>query len=362
MADLRIKYLEDYAGGLLNVSRQELSSNGEVLVQDGFLTDNTIFIEDGVGVKSGLKLGVGLAECVDPTTNLGIVNVRYADRTYSKIRDVKIFTMAISSAQAALSEAVAESIQGVENVLDSLSARIQSSDNSIVTLSNQTTVDVNRLTSQITQTNLLVEDINTKVTRLISSDPNPTSNITFGYNALKSLKLGIQNIAIGYDAAPESIEGNNNIFIGNKAGFLNKTGSNNIYLGSDTRGSGSNEIILGNSSHKVIKAFTDIFTPARNDIDLYTYNSFPMTLANFKLLLPTLIYDSDGDLVDLSLDPESVRNALSWENSSAILYTKDENEIHMSKTKLIPVVIQAMKTLITTVEELETRIFALENP
>ena len=174
--------------------------------------------------------------------------------------------------------------------------------------------------------------------------------------------MGIQNIAIGYDAGPESIEGNNNIFLGNKAGFLNKLGSNNIYLGSDTKGSGSNEIILGNLSHKVIKASTDIFTPVRNDINPYTYEYFPMTLDNFKLLLPARIYNSSSEFMDLSIEPESVRNALSWENSSAILYTKDEEEIHISKTKLIPIIIQGMKTAIEKIEELEARIIALENP
>jgi len=120
MADLRARFIEDYAGGFLNVSRQELSSTGEVLSQDGFVEDQTIFVEDGVGVKSGLKLGVGMAECVDPTTDLGIVNVRFADRTYTKLRDTKIFLTAIASSQAALSDAVTNSITNIENAIESL--------------------------------------------------------------------------------------------------------------------------------------------------------------------------------------------------------------------------------------------------
>ena len=115
MADLRSRFIEDYAGGLLNISRQELTSTGEVLSQDGLLSNTTLFVEDGSGTKSGLKLGVSICEVVDPTTEQGIVNVRYADRTYASIRDLKIFSTAIASAQAALSDAASSSISNLEN-------------------------------------------------------------------------------------------------------------------------------------------------------------------------------------------------------------------------------------------------------
>jgi hypothetical protein len=100
-------------------------------VQDGLTSEGTLFVEDGSGTKSGLKLGVSLAEAVDPTTEIGIVNVRFADRTYAKIRDLKIFSTAIASAQAALSEATSTSIsnletafQLIEDDLDSLEKNI----------------------------------------------------------------------------------------------------------------------------------------------------------------------------------------------------------------------------------------------
>ena len=127
MADLRARFIEDYAGGLLNVARQELSTTGEVLAQDGLTSEGTLFVEDGSGTKSGLKLGVSLAEAIDPRTELGIVNVRFADRTYAKIRDLKIFSTAIASAQAALSEAASVSISNIETSLQLLEDDIASS-------------------------------------------------------------------------------------------------------------------------------------------------------------------------------------------------------------------------------------------
>lgn len=126
MADLRARFVEDYAGGLLNISRQELSTTGEVLTQDALPSESTIFVEDGTGSKSGLKLGISLAEVVDPVTEQGVVNVRFADRTYSKIRDLKIFSTAVASAQAALSDAVSTSISNLEVTLQLLEDDISS--------------------------------------------------------------------------------------------------------------------------------------------------------------------------------------------------------------------------------------------
>jgi hypothetical protein len=126
MADLRSRFIEDYAGGLLNVARQELSTTGEVLAQDGLTSEGTLFVEDGTGTKSGLKLGVGLVEVVDPTTLTGAVNVRYADRTYAKIRDLKLFSTAIASAQAALAEATSTSVSNLETTLQLLEDDISS--------------------------------------------------------------------------------------------------------------------------------------------------------------------------------------------------------------------------------------------
>lgn len=133
MADLRARFIEDYAGGILNISRQEVSTTGEVLSQDGLTSEGTLFVEDGSGVKSGLKLGVSLAEVVEPTTESGIVNVRYADRTYAKIRDLKIFTTAIASAQSALSEATSTALSNLENAFELLEDDINSIEQSLVT-------------------------------------------------------------------------------------------------------------------------------------------------------------------------------------------------------------------------------------
>jgi hypothetical protein len=145
MADLRSRFIEDYAGGLLNVSRQELASTGEVLSQDGLLSDSTLFVEDGSGTKSGLMLGTSLCEVVDPTTDQGAVNVRFANRTYAGIRDLKIFSTAIASAQAALADASSSSITNLENAFELLEDSVSTIANSFDSRSDQVDSKLSRI-------------------------------------------------------------------------------------------------------------------------------------------------------------------------------------------------------------------------
>ena len=131
-----------------------MASTGEVLSQDGFLSDASSFVEDGTGSKSGLKLGISLCEVVDPTTEQGAVNVRYADRTYASIRDLKIFSTAIASAQAALADATSSSITNLETAFELLEDSQDSLQNQIDT--NNTLFDekIASLSSSISGTDL----------------------------------------------------------------------------------------------------------------------------------------------------------------------------------------------------------------
>ena len=182
MADLRSRFIEDYAGGLLNVARQELSTTGEVLSQDGLTSAGTLFVEDGSGNKSGLKLGVSLVEALDPTTEMGVVNVRFADRTYAKIRDLKIFSTAIASAQAALSEASSLSITNLETTLQLLEDDINSLEQSFQTNLSEGRTQLQQLTlNQRTQGDTLsgvksdVENLKSRVQALEIVAPNPAT-------------------------------------------------------------------------------------------------------------------------------------------------------------------------------------------
>lgn len=166
MADLRTRYIEDYAGGLLNISRQELSSTGEVLAQDGFVDGLTLFVEDGRGVKSGLRLGNSTAECIDPTTETGVLNVRTADRTYAKVRDLKAFATAVASAQGALTESVTESFTNLEGAFETLEADVQTYRTQVTETIDSTDLALSNLSGRVSVVESGLSSVNTTLTTL----------------------------------------------------------------------------------------------------------------------------------------------------------------------------------------------------
>lgn len=182
MADLRTRFIEDYAGGLLNIARQELSSTGEVLAQDGFVEGTTVFVEDGRGVKSGLRLGNSLAECIDPTTETGILNSRSADRTYAKIKDLKTFATAVASAQGALSQSVSDSITNLEDAFQSLEADVQG----YSSLSTQNKIESDRLISQLS---ISIDGLNVKTSEIETEFNSLSNTVTSLSNSIEQARI-----------------------------------------------------------------------------------------------------------------------------------------------------------------------------
>lgn len=212
MADLRFRFIEDYAGGLLNISRQEISTTGEVLSQDGFTTEGTIFVEDGSGVKSGLKLGVSLAEVVDPTTDMGIINVRYGDRTYAKIRDLRIFTTAIASAQSALSEATSVSISNLETAfqlleddINSLEENLQSNITNEREQIQELTINQNSITDRVSAHDTDIQTLQSRVDFLEISIPADI-NLSAIRNDLSALQLDVETLGTDTGAEIDSLK------------------------------------------------------------------------------------------------------------------------------------------------------------
>lgn len=201
MADLRSRFIEDYAGGLLNVSRQELSSSGEVASQDGLPTDGgTLFVEDGTGTKSGLRLGASMAEVVDPTTESGCVNVRFADKTYAKLRDLKLFTTAVASAQAALSEACSTSITNLETTLQLLETDISSLQQSIQS-------DVYDTRNKLEDVILIAAEVSSKTKSLEDSDVAFTSELDDVKGDVQSLQSQLTALSATVTSNGSSVNG-----------------------------------------------------------------------------------------------------------------------------------------------------------
>jgi len=232
MADLRFRYIEDYAGGLLNISRQEISTTGEVLSQDGLTTEGTIFVEDGSGVKTGLKLGVSLAESVDPTTEMGIVNVRFGDRTYAKVRDLRIFTTAIASAQSALSEATSTSISNLETAfqlleddINTLEENLQSNISNEREKIQELTINQNNLTDRVNTQDV---DIQTLASRVLALETITPESQTEAVDALEIEQNSI------YYSGTISISGG--VVTGSNTDFTGELNIGDIFIAQDSNG------------------------------------------------------------------------------------------------------------------------------
>lgn len=232
MADLRFRYIEDYAGGLLNISRQEISTTGEVLSQDGLTTEGTIFVEDGSGVKTGLKLGVSLAESVDPTTEMGIVNVRFGDRTYAKVRDLRIFTTAIASAQSALSEATSTSISNLETAfqlleddINTLEENLQSNISNEREKIQELTINQNNLTDRINTHDVDIQTLASRVLALETITPESQTE------AVDVLEIEQNSI---YYSGTISISGG--VVTGSNTDFTGELSLGDIFIAQDSNG------------------------------------------------------------------------------------------------------------------------------
>jgi hypothetical protein len=232
MADLRFRFIEDYAGGLLNISRQEISTTGEVLSQDGLTTEGTIFVEDGSGVKTGLKLGVSLVESVDPTTEMGLVNVRFADRTYAKVRDLRIFTTAIASAQSALSEATSTSISNLETAfqlleddINTLEENLQSNISNEREKIQELTINQNDLTSRINTHDVDIQTLASRVLALETVTPESQTE------AIDALEIEQNSI---YYSGTISISGG--IVTGSGTDFTGELNLGDIFIAKDPNG------------------------------------------------------------------------------------------------------------------------------
>lgn len=185
MADLRSRFIEDYAGGLLNISRQEFSTTGEVASQDGIPTDGkTLYVEDGVGNKTGLKLGLSLAEVVDPTTEEGCVNVRYANRTYASQRDLKLLGTALASTQSALVNSVSASISNLETafeLLESDSARMQTAVSNTIDMVNELSTisgTIDEVQTQVSANTSSISSLNSQLQVVLSDIQNILSRLS----------------------------------------------------------------------------------------------------------------------------------------------------------------------------------------
>ena len=146
MANLTGSNFNALKPGLLNISTNDVPTS------TGLPADGTaVFVEDGFGVKSGLKVGTELVECVEPTTRNGVVNVAFGERTYANREDLRLAITAIETYRENTNRdfsdsltPVLERVSQLENNNNTLSGRLALAEESIDSVVN------NSLTARVT--------------------------------------------------------------------------------------------------------------------------------------------------------------------------------------------------------------------
>ena len=229
----------------------------------------------------------------------------------------------------------------------------------------------------------------------ITTGPN---NIAFGTEALYFNRINSSNVAVGYrslyftgytgnDNADYNTgvggytgsavtNGANNTFIGFNAGYADNagaattTGNNNILIGYRTLASTatvSNEVTIGNSSstsYRIYGTWSNI-SDIRDKSDIINLD-YGMNFIE-KLKPVKFVWDMrDGGKIGIpeigfiaqDLQQAQIDTNLNIPN---LVNSENENQLGISSTVLIPIIVKALQEANDKIKSLELRIFNLEN-
>ena len=229
--------------------------------------------------------------------------------------------------------------------------------------------------------------------RISSSNSNGVNNIAIGYEALRgpegTIFFGSYNTAIGWNAGRLAREAcNNNTMVGTAAGSVVSTGDNNLLLGyyagtsssPATIGTTSNNIVLGDNSITTASIKVD-WTVTSDKRDKTDIESFTHGLSWINKLNPvTYRWDMrsnyedgipDGSkkesqlniglIAQEELEVEKEHGYADTSDNMLISHINPGGSYGMQYSKLVPVLINAVKELSAKNDALEARIKALES-
>ena len=186
------------------------------------------------------------------------------------------------------------------------------------------------------------------------------NNTAVGFNALfgggASGNTGANNTAVGTCAFQCMTTGNNNTMVGFCAGHFNSSGTNNIVIGANAASSSSsvsNEVTIGsvsNTSYRVYANWTNI-SDGRDKSDV---EDLPLGLEFLVTLRPVKFkwdFRKGGEnrkgSPEIGFIAQEVLEAQQNANASyaELVSESDPEQLMLAQTKLIPVLVQALKEL-----------------
>lgn len=204
----------------------------------------------------------------------------------------------------------------------------------------------------------------------LSSAVRGIHNVAVGYYSLYSLTIAQSNIAVGSYSGAGITTGNNNTLIGGGAGYANNnankltTGTNNIIIGLDSlssSGTVSNEVTLGNSSNTSYRMYAASWTNVSDMRDKTDFSPLTLGLDFINKLEPKRFTWNmrDGGKVGLqdfgfiAQQVKEVEDTVEDNNWLKLVNTDNPDQWMIGQSKLIPILVNAIKELTARVKELE---------
>ena len=206
-------------------------------------------------------------------------------------------------------------------------------------------------------------------------------NIAIGKDALKDNNTGNGNVAVGSGALQQTVgngnnapAGNSNVAIGSNAGYANTTGNRSIYIGDgadgqagsnalsnavvigfNAKGSGSNQITLGNGSITSLRCQMTSITGLSDKRDKKNIVDIPYGLELINNLQPRqFTWDIRGVTEDnphqgttrVGFIAQEVQTVLGKDNNVLnMVYDVNPEKLELSYSQLVPVLTKAVQEL-----------------
>jgi hypothetical protein len=250
-------------------------------------------------------------------------------------------------------------------------------------LGNTTAQNNTAVGTQAMQTNTIGGNNTAVGTNAMQGNTTGINNTAVGTQAMQANTIGGNNTAVGMNAMHGNTTGNNNTAVGQLAGYNITTGSRNVVIGSDGAASTatiSNEVTINNGVHFCRfqgTGTTWLFTSdARDKTNI---SDIPVGIDFINNLRPVSYqwdrrdwYDdkqSDGSktepIASLGFIAQEVDEAVQMSGHadvlSRLIYKNDPENLMLSETGIIPILVKAVQELSAQVKDLQTEVALLKS-
>lgn len=203
------------------------------------------------------------------------------------------------------------------------------------------------------------------------------NNLGIGDGAFRFLTTGSDNVGIGSNAGIFDAVGgltvtsvNNSIYIGQRSDPSARTGvTNEIAIGKNSKGQGSNSIMLGNSSVTNAYCYDNTFsTPSdfRDKTNIENLNTGLDLILNLRPVkfqwnmrdYGKVGYKDIGFIAQEALDVQNINNEA---DNIKLVNDENQNQLSMQSGNLIPILVKAIQEQQAQIEALKQRLLILEN-